>query len=89
MTQLENICQRMDSFQVAALADEIEKLGANAVTELRALSGRKHLKAVWDGRAYIRPDVAKEMAAIEAVTRGLNWSKKRKSRFTQKNSEVK
>ena len=77
-----SLLQRMDSYQVSALADEIERLGADAVRELRELSGQKHLKAVWDGRAYIRPDVREQIEAIEAVTRGLNW--KRGSRVKKK-----
>jgi hypothetical protein len=75
--RLKSILQRMDYFTVAALAERIEALGADAVSELRALAEQKHRRAIWDGRAYIRPDVALQMDAIVAITKGLNFSKRR------------
>lgn len=75
---LEQVVQRMSHSEVSALADAIEASG-DAVAELRDIAERKHRNAIWDGRAYIRPDVAQEMAAIEAITLGLNWSKSAKA----------
>lgn len=73
---LKLILQRADHFVVAALAERIEALGKDAVSELRALAEYKHRRAVWDGRAYIRPETAQEIAAINAITQGLNFRKR-------------
>lgn len=73
---LKSLTQRMDFYAVRGLADEIERLGADAVTELRAIAELKHRRAILDGRAYIRPDVAQEIDAINAITQGLNFRKR-------------
>lgn len=73
---LKSILQRADYFMVGQLAEAIERLGADAVSELRALAEQKRRRAVWDGRAYIRPDERREIAAIDAITQGLNFRKR-------------